>query len=116
MDFHGPKTQITESDTATLGTTVLYTVPTAKKLFLISGSVSGLGATGEASLVVRNGSAVVQYVIGSQITLSAVGIHIASRHEPSFPMELPATWDIAVISDTAAHVATGSIFGMETNA
>lgn len=116
MEFHGPRTQKLIEDNATDETAVLYTVPSGKKFWLISAMLStDGGAVGYATIEIRNDSDVRQIRTNKVDVESAIGLETADHFEPGWPVELLEGWDIAIISSAASLVASGDIFGYETN-
>lgn len=117
MDFHGPRTQILEKDSAVATTTVLYTVPANKKFYLVSSLLeTDNGAVGAVSAVIRNDSDVVQKDIGHIQVGATTQNSPAVPFFPGFPIELDEGWDIAVISSIASLTGTLNIFGFEVDA
>lgn len=111
MQFYGPRTQILATDDAVNTTTVVYTVPAGKKFYLIySKTISDGGAAGIVTAEIRNATAVSQIRLGK---LNAAG---SDNFQPNWPIEIPATWDIAITSDTALLEGTLDIFGYEVDA
>jgi hypothetical protein len=117
MDFYGDKTQILAEDSAVNATQVVYTVPAGKRFYLISSDLdTDAGAVGIVSAVIQDGTPTIQKYI-NQIRVGATAQVIHMDHSPlNYPIEIPAGWEIAVISDTALLTGTLSIFGFETNA
>jgi len=116
MEFHGPRTQILDNDTAENTTTVIYTVPANKIFHLIETSLScDSGAIGFAKAAIRNDSDVIQRYINC-IKVGAVATAVKADHfNPGFPVELLAGWDIVVSSDIASLIANLGIFGFEVD-
>ena len=118
MEFHDPdRVQILAEDSAVNTTTVVYTVPAGKKFYLISSDLdTDGGAVGIVTGVIQDGTPTIQKNI-NQIRVGATAQVIPMDHaEPGWPIEIPAAWEIAVISDTALLTGTLSIFGYEVNA
>lgn len=116
MNFYGPRTQILKQDSVAGSTTVVYTVPTGKKFWLVSSLVTTDGsAIGSVRGVIRNESAVIQEVIG-QITLKSLPVVCPGcPFNPCFPVELLEGWDLAIISDAGSLIGVLNIFGFEVD-
>ncbi len=117
MEFHDPdRVQIILDDEATNETTVVYTVPAGKKFYLIESTLHvTAGAVGFAEVRIRNDSDVIQRHTNS-IFITILQVAPADHFCPNWPIELPAGWDIAVISSVAGLTVECDIFGYETNA
>jgi hypothetical protein len=111
MQFYGPRTQILDTDSAVNTTTIVYTVPAGKKFYLIwAKTLSDGGAAGTVYAAIRDGGAVEQTRIGRR---DASG---ADDFQPGWPIELPATWDIVIVSGAALLTGELDIFGYEVDA
>lgn len=117
MEFHGPRTQILAENTATNATVIVRTVPAGKKFFLIESMLStNGGAAGIAQVAIRDAADAHVRYINRIDSLSAVGAAPADHFEPGWPVELPAGYDITVISGVGALIAEAGIFGYEVDA
>lgn len=116
MDFHGPRTQILENDTAENTTTVVYTVPVGKTFWLVEAELScDAGAIGISKASIRNELDVYQRSICC-VKIGATATAIKADHfNPGFPVELKTGWDIIVESDVSGLVSALSIFGFEVD-
>jgi len=106
-------TQIANSSSANNSTTVMWTVSAGKTGFLTYFSFSWrFTATGQTVwLVVRNAADVEQYSL--ILVASGAGDQGANSCAFAFPIEIPAGYDIAVVSDTAGAAAKATIIGWE---
>ncbi len=105
--------QIAKDAQASDSTVICHTVSAGKTFFLTKFIFSSGWGAGLGTLVVRNASDVPQYTIASLQFSSAAG---APGVTPGFfnpPLEIPAGWDLAVISSAAGHIANVFIHGWE---
>jgi len=105
--------QVAKSNAATNGTTIIHTVTATKTLYLCTSTLTYWGAVGSGQIKVRNAADVDQYilVIGGLITAAGAFFGLSIPFNP--PLEIPAGWDVVVLSSIAASVAEGFIFGWE---
>lgn len=105
--------QVASDAGGTDGTFILHTVTAGKTLFLcgmtFENNDSGTGHVG--TLRVRNDTDVAQYDL-AQVFIDAIGQIITSKsYWP--PLEIPALWDVVVISSAAGLDTRGFIHGWE---
>ena len=118
MEFHGPRTQIIDEATAVNETTIVYTVPSGKKFFLIESMLkTDAGATGTAEVEIRDNSDVhLRDINFMDVRENNKGVIPADHFNPCWPIEMSEGEDICVISDSASLEAQADIFGFEVNA
>ena len=95
-----------------VGNAIVYTVPASKIFFMTSAGLSCYNSAGggqSTGLGIRNGADVHQYYLVFHY-FSAQSQHSGAR--PLFPaIEVPATYDVYVISSSANITAMGSALG-----
>jgi len=104
-------TQVLQNAGATNNTVAVYTVPAGDIFYLVSWNLSvTVVATGYVYLAVRNAGAAIQYVC--ELIKCEAATTIPGRSGMVLPpIELPAGWDIAVLSSAVGLTADASIFG-----
>jgi hypothetical protein len=117
MDFSGPRTQKLLEASATNETVVLYTVPAEKVFWLVSSEIrSDGGAVGEGRILIRDAGDVIKFDVG-YIKIGVTTENVPSiPYTPSWPIEIGAGWDIAVISGAASLIVGAEVFGFEVDA
>jgi len=108
MEFHGPRTQILDEGTATNATVIIYTVPANKIFWLMEAllTVDG-GAAGQARIEIRNATDVHVRDVCRIEVVTAVGVAPSDHFQPQYAIEIPAGYDITIISGAASLVAEG---------
>jgi len=103
--------QVIAETTITNGTSIIYTVPVGKVLYLVEASVQDqANATGGVGVLLRDVADVhIRWLafIKAQVNLAWNMDH--NHFWP--PMEIPTGYDICVASQAAGATAIGSIFG-----
>lgn len=105
-------TQIAKWAYANNSTAIVHTVTTGKTLYLTSIIMSAVPiAAGEAHFSVRDTGDTLAYHLGQTRCLINAGFISPASFQPA--LEIPAGYDIYVVSDTANFLALLSIFGWE---
>jgi len=105
--------QVAKSGTAVNNTVIIHTVTAGKNLYLVTAqifTVNSVAAYG--NLWVRDGADATWLYLGGLV--SAAGQAIPGQTWYSYPpVEVPAGYDICVVSTALAFNVVGSIFGWE---
>lgn len=103
--------QVLERNTANNGTTVIYTVPAGKTLYLVNWTLAFFagGVTGDARMCIWDTTP----AIWKFLAFMTVAVNDADNMELStpFPVEVPAQYTIRVSNFAAGHWTTGLIHG-----
>lgn len=108
--------QIVESGNISNDTVIVHTVTAGKILYLVTAtfSLSASVANERGSMQVRDTGDVEQYRIFSQHMRVTGSIMAAAHFNP--PLEIPAGYDITILSEALTLVTYGFIFGWEEDA
>lgn len=99
-------------ENVTNSTSILHTVTTGKTFFLSHWSFSAYAtAAGNAKLEFRNDVDITQYLI-EKVDFNAA-FYAWTSSSPKCPLEIPADWDIVVVSANAFTFANAFIHGWE---
>jgi hypothetical protein len=114
MNLWGPRTQVSKQAIATNQTTIIHTVTAGKILHLLNALLHlTAAAVGNASILVRDGSDVtVRHLAGVRVGATTQNDGVP-QFNPAMPMEIPAGYDVCVVSSIAGLTAEGDIFGYE---
>jgi len=104
-------TQVLVWKAAVNATEVLYAVPAGKILYLTHMAIHvESDIAGSGYMHIRDGGGITQY-FGIAVK-NIVGGSFCSNSESFWPpIEMPASWDVAVVSSIAALIVIGSIHG-----
>lgn len=103
--------QVAESNVANNNTVVLYTVGAGKVLYITDWAIGVVGNfSGEGYLCVRDNLAAVQYEFCFARCIAGVLMR-GLTSSTFYPIEVPATWDVAVYSGVAGLTIRGFIHG-----
>lgn len=104
-------TQILLNADATNTTTIIYTVPANKKLYLAEASLHAVAnIAGTLWVLIRDtGDTTIRYLCFARMIVGAA--FVRDHFEPRDYVAIPAGYDIVVGSDTASLLARGGIFG-----
>lgn len=105
-------TQVKKSAQATNETTILHTVTAEKTLCLAAVALTGCGdGSGIMQMTVRNDTDVFQFYIFCLAFIIKSPAFATLSFSPH--MDIPAGWDIYIVSDDVDVTATGFLFGQE---
>jgi len=105
-------TQITKSVYANNATKIIHTVSSGKSLYLCSVALSVFPtALGEGYIYVRDENDTTQYYILVTRRQENDGEMVSMTFNP--PIQIPAGWDICVVSSATNFKLRGFIFGYE---
>ena len=106
-------TQIVKEGYADGALVIVWTVTVGKTGFLATVILNAAGLPGVGTLYVRNAADVYQYSILWGGILTAVGSVMPASASFNPPLEIPAEWDVVMISSAVGFACAGFVFGWE---